>query len=423
MTTSHAPDSVTRSPGALIRPPLAPWITRALFASLGALTTLTACSAASAPATDLGVGDGGGDAPDLRPVIPTRADYTKAGPYAVGHAHATLPDRSGKRMLPVEIWYPADDSARAAANTGEPIEAFEVDATRSAKVATMAATAASINGTCTRKQTSAARDAKPLAMPSRFPLVTFSHCAACVRYSAYSIAERLASHGIAVAAPDHVTDTIFDSGALITNDFLAIRAGDIEGVLDALLDDQSMRVPAPLRGRFDPAHVGVMGHSFGAVTAGRVLADDPRVRGAFIIAAPIDSALLDAGVEKRITLPTYFLLATEDNSIGYLGNKFLGDNYAAAPAPSYLAEVADAGHWSFSDIAGLGGQFLAGCGKGKRQTDGTAFTYLDNDVGRGIGASYATGFFAGLLLGDPGAPQWLGIARPADVVTVSARTE
>ena len=79
---------------------------------------------------------------------------------------------------------------------------------------------------------------------------------------------------------------------------------------------------------------------------------------------------------SEIAEPLLFLVAREDNSITEFGNKLIRDNYAAATNRAWKLEVADAGHWSVSDLDGLIPAFNKGCGPGTRQDDGSAFEYL-----------------------------------------------
>jgi hypothetical protein len=87
-----------------------------------------------------------------------------------------------------------------------------------------------------------------------------------------------------------------------------------------------------------------------------------------------------------------FVLAVEDNSITELGNQLIRDNFDAAPGDAYKIELTDAGHWSLSDLLGVVPAFMAGCGDGTRQTDGTAFTYSPPAPTRALAAAYATAF-------------------------------
>lgn len=79
-------------------------------------------------------------------------------------------------------------------------------------------------------------------------------------------------------------------------------------------------------------------------------------------------------------------------------------------AEAWKIEVADAGHWSVSDLAGLTSMFAPGCGEGIRQTDGADFSYLDPAVGREVTAAYVTAFFRATLEDDAGARAYLNAA-------------
>ncbi|MFO0686884.1 MAG: dienelactone hydrolase family protein [Sandaracinus sp.] len=342
----------------------------------------------------------------------TRADYGNAGPYVVGNVHTTMVDRTGDRMLPVEIWYPADESARAAATTGQPLLAFEQGGAHEAALTALLASAPA----CVRTTVHSALAAPASSAEATWPAVVFSHCHGCMRYDVAEVAERLASHGIVVAAPDHVDDTIWEAGSLpaIGPEFLAVRASDVSSVLDRLLDPTAAELPADLRGHIDGTRVAVMGHSYGALTTGAAVSTDDRFAAALAIAAPISIfGLRPADVH----VPYLYLLASEDNSIGAAGNRVIRNDYAAAGAPAWLVEVADAGHWSFSDIAGLTDAFDAGCGMGMRQdAPHAAFTYLDNAEARELASDVAAAFFAITLLEDPAAANELSaLTAPATV--------
>lgn len=196
-------------------------------------------------------------------------------------------------------------------------------------------------------------------------------------------------------------NTLFDPGAILSEDFLTIRANDIIAVIDELLIPNSAALPDNLQGRFDATKVGMAGHSYGAVTTGKVLQEDDRVKADYIIAAPVENRLIPGVEVARIAEPTLYLIAREDNSITEIGNVFIRSNFEAAASSSWKVEVTDAGHWSVSDIAGIIPGFQAGCGNGERQTNpGELFTYIDIDLGLEITAAYGMRFFAGYLLSD-----------------------
>ena len=345
-------------------------------------------------------------------------DYAQAGPYPVGHEVFTLADPARSRTLTVQVWYPADESARGAADAGVAIDELVPDATQRAAVAGLVAAAPE---RCTSRRTRSAPGV--LAAPgAHWPLVVFSHCHGCLRFSSFSVAERLASHGIAVVAPDHAGGSLYESldgtSAGVDDTFLAVRVGDVRAVLDAMLDGRDA-VPASVRGRFDAAHVGMMGHSFGAVTTGKVLVDDDRFKAGFAMAAP--PAFLGGVTMPQIAEPILMLLATEDHSIGLVGNSLMHDNFDAATSPAWLAEVRDAGHWSFSDVCALTKDFTPGCGSGERQEDHTDFTYLDIDQGRSVAASYAAAYFDWALRGAESGRAYVSGNHPDGTVAVTAK--
>lgn len=355
-----------------------------------------------------GCSDGGDSVPGAA------LSFDEQGPYAVGNHTINIMNASEGRMLTVELWYPA-----ARAEPAQGLLDFAVNESERDALQMLLETAPA---QCTRRDTSSSAAPVPAAEPGKFPLVIFSHCFECTRFSSFSLAERLASHGIAVAAPDHAMNTLFDSGAMINVAFLATRASDVIAVLDELLIDNSPALPVSLQGRFDSDRIGVAGHSYGAVTAGKVLQDDPRFRAGLIMAAPVESPVLPGVSVANIEQPMLMMVAEEDNSIGELGNAVMRANYAAASSPAWKVEIADAGHWSFSDIAGIVPEFNAGCGEGERQTaPGEPFTYIDNQLARDITAAYGVRFFASQLLGDEEAGTALGDSTVPGVVKVQAK--
>jgi predicted dienelactone hydrolase len=392
--------------------------------SLAALCVLSCSSSESStaqPSPDTGaITDASDDSgiPPARKAIPGDSIYEKAGPYPVGHATFVLADTEHARSLRIEAWYPADESARAAASAGTALADLEPAGPHHDTLAGLVAKAKP----CARTRVSSAADVKPLAGDA-WPVVMFSHCHGCARYSSALLMERLASHGIAVLAPEHTSDTVFDTlaGKLANLDaaFLAVRVSDIRFTLGTVLDPASAAVPESLRGRFSSSKIGMMGHSFGSVTTGAVLAHDSRFLAGFAIAAPFD--LLAGTKVAELKQPVFFLLAQEDNSISEIGNNLIRNDFKTMTAKTWLAEVADAGHFSFSDICGLH-DFNAGCGRAQRQTDTIfEFNYLENESARALGASYAVAFFRGQLMGDAAGLAFAGEAHPIDIVTMKTR--
>ncbi len=134
----------------------------------------------------------------------------------------------------------------------------------------------------------------------------------------------------------------------------------------------------------------------------------------------MDNPLIPGVTVETLTVPLMFIVAVEDNSITEFGNTLIRKNFDDATAPVWKLEVADAGHWSFSDVDGAADIFMPGCGTASRQTDGTDFTYVDPATGRGIAAAYVTAFFRATLTDDAGARAYLTSGRLPGV-TAAAR--
>lgn len=336
--------------------------------------------------------------------------YDQPGPHPVGTRTFTLPDPQGDRALRVQLWYPA----AADAATGDPIGAFVTDEPDASDFQMLVDAASE---PCTRKLTSSGFDVALAPRLAPLPTVVFSHCHTCTRFSSFSLAERLASHGFLVASLDHAGNTLFDELAgnplPVDATTLALRFADMQRLIDELLDPAADALPAEFVGLADPARLGAFGHSFGSVTTGKLLQDDDRVRAGVGIAAPFESPLLPGIAMADISEPLLFLVAVEDNSITEIGNNILRSNFTSANTPAWKIEFADAGHWSFSDLCNLIAGFQPGCGEGQRQTNpAETFEYLDNELARALASTKVTAFFAMTLRDEAEARAELEAADP-----------
>jgi dienelactone hydrolase len=317
-------------------------------------------------------------------------------------------DAARSRDLVAQAWFPTPDNASAT-----PIEMLEAEPPQ-AQYAQLLAAAPS----CPSRTLPIALDATP--GDGMFPVVMISHCHSCTRLSNASTAIRIASHGMVAISVEHLGDTLWEHLAGHDADIdaaeLDIRQLDIRATLDAIAAGST-----PISAVADLSHVGMLGHSMGAVTAGRVAQLDARITSAAALCAPMENPLIPGVALADLHVPLMFMIAVEDNSITEFGNKFIRDNFKAATGTAYKIEVPDAGHWSVSDLDGLVDIFSPGCGEAMRQTDGSDFTYLDPPTGRNIAASYTTAFFAATLLDDAGARSYVEQASPSFSVTVDHR--
>jgi predicted dienelactone hydrolase len=324
-------------------------------------------------------------------------DYTASGPASVGVTTASLTDSSRGRTLSVETWYPI-----TASGTASDVIDFEADPDRNAALAPLL-DAAPVE--CVARTTNATRDAAATA--GEYPVILYSHCYTCTRWSAHAVMERLASHGFIVVAPDHEGDTLFDrldeAASDLDNTLVDVREADIRFVLDQVLSGDALPEGATANG----SQVGMLGHSIGSVTAGRVAQNDSRIAAVAGLAAPMENVLYGEVLIESITMPLALLQANEDNSIMEAGNFFIRENFGKANTPAYKLDIVDAGHWSVTNIAGLAPFYAPGCGDGTRQIGGAPFTYVSVDAANGYTATFVTAFFAGHLLDEPTALELL----------------
>lgn len=316
-------------------------------------------------------------------------DYTEAGPSAVGVQTTSITDPARDRTLPVEVWYPIANAGSSSA-----VLDFEQDESRRTALSTLLETAPE---ECVATTTNATRDTNPVT--GTFPLIVYTHCYTCMRWSAHAVIERLVSHGFVVVSADHEGDTIFDqlegTASPLDPSLVDTREADIKVLLDQVLAGDVL----PSGVSVDPELIGILGHSIGSVTAGRVAQNDARFSAVVGMAAPME---LYPGVSMEdITIPLAFIEATEDNSITEAGNVLIRENFGKANIPAYKLDIVDAGHWSVTNIAEIAPGYKPGCGDDTRQTNGEPFTYVPVDEALDYTASFVTAFFAGQLLMDP----------------------
>lgn len=309
------------------------------------------------------------------------------GPDAVGVVTTSMTDASRARTLPVEVWFPT-----ATPGTPSGVLDFEQDADRRDALSPLLDAAPA---DCVATTTTATRDASPVG--GDYPVVLYTHCYTCTRWSAHAVIERLVSHGFVVVSADHEGDTLYDAlegtQSPLSNELVDVREADVRALLDAVLAGDVL----PEGVAAIPSQIGLLGHSIGSVTAGRVAQNDSRIAAVVGMAAPMENVLYGEVLMENISIPLGLLEATEDNSVGEPGNLFIRENFNDANTPAYKLSVVDAGHWSVTNIAGLTAGFAPGCGEDTRQTNAEPFTYVPVDEANGYTASFVTAFFAAYL--------------------------
>lgn len=173
----------------------------------------------------------GDDSGDDRVIPPAYDPPDLIGPWAIGTATRAVPGGDGS--LPVQVWYPTTTTDGAsAADYG-------------------------VYGT------GAALDETTPDCDELRPVVVFSHMSGGSRLDLLALAERLASHGAVVAAPDHVGNTLDDLDLDALSEVILRRPSDLAATFVGLPAADSA-----LADCVDPAAgYGVLGHDLGATSA------------------------------------------------------------------------------------------------------------------------------------------------------------
>lgn len=272
------------------------------------------------------------------------------GAFAVGHRAFTAVDEArNDRELPVDIWYPTD---RGNADTFEH-------------------TKYPLAGAIGLESEVALEEAPVAEMPNQILLV-FSHGYNGINTQSVELMEALASHGFVVASPSHTgnaqgsSDDSFDEAA-------ANRVPDVSFIIDQMFarsDDPS----DPFGGRLSEAQVGVVGHSFGGMTALGMAAGwagaepDPRVRAIAPISPVVDPDLQsdtregdNAGFTAEqlagVTVPVMLIGGTEDVNVPIGNNAIAFEELVNAPVV-YKVDVIGANHTHFANVCSIGNLLL-----------------------------------------------------------------
>lgn len=353
-----------------------------------------------------------GDAPpEMLPALdPTAPDAP--GPYRIGVTTMEVDDGTG-RILPVEIWYPAEPAMDA------PVERYQL------KVgALVVAEDLSPLG--------AVRDAPLSFEGAPHPTVVFSHGFGATRLQSLYLTEHLASHGFVVAAPDHIGNTIRElidtSSADTAIQSARKRPHDVSVTLDALLERTDGWPDDPLAFAVDPDRIGMAGHSFGGFTTLRIAGAEidmdhaesyctenpgalfcdgwppdepfPTAQGddRFVAALPQTpggAAAFEGGGLSAIDVPVMIQAGTADTTTPYELEAV--EPYDAMGGAAWLLSIEDAGHFTFSDMCRL--VELIGLTP-EEFDDGCSPTNIAVELAHPIINTYATAFLRAHVAGD-----------------------
>jgi hypothetical protein len=102
----------------------------------------------------------------------------------------------------------------------------------------------------------------------------------------------------------------------------------------------------------------------------------------------------------NLSVPSLRMLGTEDRTLGAAGNAAIRDNHAKHTGPSYLLELKNGGHFSFTDMFKINKNFGDGVGAGKRRDSNEPFEFTDMQTTYKIINSYSVAFLGYYLKGQ-----------------------
>ena len=315
-------------------------------------------------------------------------DPLKPGPFPVGVTTTVFVDSSRTdnftkepRTLVTEIWYPAADSAK-----GKPknkwldfVPGGATDEIAALIKRTRNLTPADMDRLLTND---AVRDAP--VRNGRWPVIVFSHGNGGTRHQNTFWCDYVASHGYIIVSADHTGNASMTiiNGKLIPyqtserQNSAKDRPKDMSFLLDKMIEwdigakQRSVGKGGDKRfaGKLDTDHACASGMSFGSFTAIRVADDDQRFKAIV--------AMSGAGeAQKNLTVPVLRMLGTEDTTLGERGNTAIREHHARHEGPSFLLELPNGGHYSFTDMFKINPNHGDGVGKGKRRATGDEFEF------------------------------------------------
>ena len=325
------------------------------------------------------------------------------GPFPVGVISTVFVDKSRTddftkqpRTLVTEIWYPAvADARRLAKNKYSdfyPQITPEID---EALKKTYKMNAAEIDKIFWNE---AVRNAP--VRKGRFPLVIFSHGNGGTRHQNTFWCDYLASHGYIVVSPDHTGNarmTVIDGKVIPYQGAGRAQSAKDRPVDVSFLLDQMIAwdkgADKRFAGRIDTDRAAAAGMSFGSYTVHWVADQDSRFKAIVAMSGAPPA-------HTNLSVPSLRMLGTEDRTLGVAGNAAIRDNHAKHTGPSYLLELKNGGHFSFTDMFKINKNFGDGVGAGKRRDSNEPFEFTDMQTTYKIINSYSVAFLGYYLKGQ-----------------------
>jgi dienelactone hydrolase len=214
----------------------------------------------------------------------------------------------------------------------------------------------------------------------RFPVIIFSHGNGGSRHQNTFWCDFVASHGYIIVSADHTGNagmTFLKEGRVpFQNGERANSAADRPKDMIFLLDQMikwNEGADERFQGKLDFSRPCAAGMSFGSMTAVRVADMDPRFKSVIAMSGAYPQ-------ESNLKVPVLWMLGTEDRTIGSAGNAIIRGLHEKHDGPSFLLELKNGGHYSFTDMFKVNPNFGDGVGKGTRRDGGTTFDFTSMET-------------------------------------------